>query len=109
MYVIIRANHRRGTGEIQLTLFGAHQSLNDARKTIKDYANEFCEENFDTHVFDGDTSIELHDEFDNWTKLMIFDSDSDAESEKARYFWHGEHGLLATHGLEGGDDLFYED
>lgn len=109
MFIIIKAEHERGTNNIELTTFGVHQSLLDARKAIEEYSKEFCEENYDTHVYDEDTSIELHDEFENWVKLMVFDTDVTYESERSKKFWHGERGLLATHDLEGGDDLYYEE
>ena len=109
MFITIKAKHERGTNEIILTTFGVYQSFNDARKVIDGFVKEYREENYDARVVDDDTSVEMYDEFFNWVKLMVFDTDVTYESERARNFWQGERGLFAIHELEGGDDLYYEE
>lgn len=93
MFILMQAQHDRGTNEINTTLIGTYASYKGAHDVMTALHEERSSE-YDNPEWSHVEDFEIYyaDEFDNYWHWFIFDTDDPREFT-----------------LEGGDDLFYED
>ncbi|MBR3160061.1 MAG: hypothetical protein IKF14_13320 [Atopobiaceae bacterium] len=93
MFILMQAQHERGTNEIGTALIGKYASYKEAHNAMeKLLRNRQGKHDPSEWSYVDDFEMKHEDEFGNWWHWFVIDTDDPRE-----FF------------IEGGDDLFYDD